>query len=85
MKILLIIIMIICVIIIYLIYKKIQHISYKRLKNGDVVWYENNDNAMIPCKIIKVDVDKNGKTICIYLNNNESYTFDELKKSKYML
>ena len=40
---------------------------------------------MIPYKIIKVDVDENGKTICIYLNNNESYTFDELKKSKYML
>ena len=85
MKILLIIIMIICIIIIYLIHNKIQHISYKRLKNGDVVWYENNDNAMIPCKIIKVDIDENGKTICIYLNNNESYTFDELKKSKYML
>lgn len=46
---------------------------FKKLKNGDKIWYFiDRDHDLVLCTITKVDKDKKGNTIKIYTN---SYVF----------
>lgn len=79
--------LVILIFISHIIYCITQYVLFQKLNVGDAVWTESYKEAgvIIPIRIIKIDRNESGKNICIYLANEKSLTYKELRKSEYMI
>ena len=70
----------------YAIYYSSLYIRFQHVNVNDAIWVESHkEGIIVPLHITKVDKNENGKVVCIHLENEKTFTFDELRKSEYTL
>ena len=70
----------------YTIYYSSLYVKFQHVKINDAIWVESHkEGIIVPVRITKVDKNEKGKVVCIHLENEKTFTFDELRKSEYTL